>query len=670
MSKSTIELNSGSVIHREPLEGYDEQWRIENKSLSTCFVTLDISNCSGISIDGHEGETEITESANAMEEVILFVIRKNPPFSFKIGFNVKEEPISIQEQEDILNQGHAERKARLDRLGEGLLNVPFEVMDDQDIETQVKALDFDHFVDPVFRPNDNSIYDPDTVDSYPLSEKAVWKRPTEYMTGTPHLFVNDPDPNDIRQGALGNCWFLASLAALAESPALVKRLFITNEYNDFGIYKLRICKNGEWVVVTIDDYIPCYYSGGPMFSSGNGNELWVMLIEKAYAKLHGNYWQLRAGFVAHGMMDLSGCPTQRYNFPAERTDYNSILDFADRFWDVLVEGDRAGWIMCAGTPGVDVYTEGGGPNDEFGIVPGHAYSVIAANEYKNVRLLNVRNPWGQFEWGGKWSDKDKASWTPDFVQAIKPDFDVQDGSFWIEYDDFFKYYESLTVCKIENWRELRLKGKFIKAEEMQSGNQTVISQFYYSLKLENSAHIELGIHQEDERIFGAERRPYLDLSLIILKREDDGTLSLADIVEMKTVREAQKGIDFDPGHYIIVPRTTGAVLQKTSNEYLPLPIKIKRGEKMHLNPEVYSSIMDVFRKIDLKLDSILSARELNYFGDAVNEPYFQNLTPESFETKEFDRISCTYEGGKIILCLINFYSYKIWIYPAFRRLLR
>ena len=240
MSESTIELNSGSVIHREPLGGYDEQWRVENKSLSTCYVTLDISNCSGVSVDGHEGETEITGSADANSDTVIFLIRKNPPFSFKIGFEVREEPISIEEQNEILSRGNAKKKAKLDQFAEALLNVPFEVMDVRDIETQATNLGLEKFVDPVFRPNDSSIYDQDAVDEYPLSEKAVWKRPDEYMIGSPRLFVNDPDPNDIRQGALGDCWFLASLAALAESPALVKRLFITDEYNEFGIYKLRI----------------------------------------------------------------------------------------------------------------------------------------------------------------------------------------------------------------------------------------------------------------------------------------------------------------------------------------------------------------------------------------------------------------------------------------------
>lgn len=233
----------------------------------------------------------------------------------------------------------------IDRMKEELNRIPFEVMSVSQIVEALSEAGLDHFVDPTFPPNDTSIFDVTNEPTYPLDSVAVWKRPQEYMQGTPKLYEDDVDPNDISQGALGNCWFLAAMASLAENPALVKRLFITDEYNEFGIYQLRICKNGEWVVVTVDDYIPCTLKGGPMFSSNRGNELWVVLLEKAYAKLHGNYWQLRAGYVSHGMMDLSGCPTFRFGFPQERQNYSAIAQYADRLWDILIKGDKYGHIM-------------------------------------------------------------------------------------------------------------------------------------------------------------------------------------------------------------------------------------------------------------------------------------------------------------------------------------
>jgi Calpain family cysteine protease len=107
---------------------------------------------------------------------------------------------------------------------------------------------------------------------------------------------------------------LCAVSALAERPALVERTFVTKEYNEQGIYMVRICKNGEWQNVILDDYFPCFPNGGPIFSRSNGNELWVLLLEKAYAKIHGGYKNLTAGSPYHAMMDLSGCPTMSLNF--------------------------------------------------------------------------------------------------------------------------------------------------------------------------------------------------------------------------------------------------------------------------------------------------------------------------------------------------------------------
>jgi len=46
------------------------------------------------------------------------------------------------------------------------------------------------------------------------------------------IFVGKIEPNDIKQGSLGDCYFLSSLSAMAEKPNLISRLFKTNTVNE------------------------------------------------------------------------------------------------------------------------------------------------------------------------------------------------------------------------------------------------------------------------------------------------------------------------------------------------------------------------------------------------------------------------------------------------------
>ena len=64
-------------------------------------------------------------------------------------------------------------------------------------------------------------------------------------------------PDDIKQGLLGDCYFLSILSALAEVPDRITRLFLTDRLNDYGIFAVNIKKNGEAKEVVIDDYFPC-----------------------------------------------------------------------------------------------------------------------------------------------------------------------------------------------------------------------------------------------------------------------------------------------------------------------------------------------------------------------------------------------------------------------------
>jgi hypothetical protein len=51
---------------------------------------------------------------------------------------------------------------------------------------------------------------------------------------------------------------------------------------------------------------------------------------------------------------------------------------------MILQYDKNGYIMSGGTPGEDNMTENGGADKKGGLVPGHAYSVISAKEYKKI----------------------------------------------------------------------------------------------------------------------------------------------------------------------------------------------------------------------------------------------------------------------------------------------
>ena len=71
-------------------------------------------------------------------------------------------------------------------------------------------------------------------------------------------------------------------------------LFESHEVCNEGIFGVNLTKNGEKVQVVVDSYIPSK-NGQFVFSSANGNELWVIIHEKAWAKLHGSYERIIGG---------------------------------------------------------------------------------------------------------------------------------------------------------------------------------------------------------------------------------------------------------------------------------------------------------------------------------------------------------------------------------------
>ena len=90
-----------------------------------------------------------------------------------------------------------------------------------------------------------------------------------------------------KQNIQGSNYFSQALRALPSQ--LLEQMFVTRDLNEAGIYAMRFYVNGVEKVVVVDDYLPVDSDGMPAFAKSKVPELWICLLEKAWAKLNGSY---------------------------------------------------------------------------------------------------------------------------------------------------------------------------------------------------------------------------------------------------------------------------------------------------------------------------------------------------------------------------------------------
>ncbi|CAE7254399.1 CAPN15, partial [Symbiodinium sp. KB8] len=161
--------------------------------------------------------------------------------------------------------------------------------------------------------------------------------------------------SDLAQGSLGNCWLVATIAALARRPGAVRRLFVEAD-PPAGRFTVQLfdMASGRWELVEVDDFVPCtmeddwsdvpyeeqadgtrvynykdvYTESGakrlrkkwvPLFGRPNGRQVWALILEKAMAKFVGSYANLSGGTEPFALMALTGFPVV-YVFQRPATD--------------------------------------------------------------------------------------------------------------------------------------------------------------------------------------------------------------------------------------------------------------------------------------------------------------------------------------------------------------
>ena len=157
-----------------------------------------------------------------------------------------------------------------------------------------------------------------------------------------------------------------------------------------------------------------------------------MLLEKAWAKLNGGYSNIIGGIISEPISSLTG-------FPTEYLSYKKLEE--DEVYKKIENGEKEGTIMSSVSKGEDII-------EKIGLVQAHAYTLMCARKWeeRNIYLIRLRNPWGEGEGNGKWSDN-SSCWTDEYKKYFK--FQKKDdGIFWINISDYVNNFDATYICYI------------------------------------------------------------------------------------------------------------------------------------------------------------------------------------------------------------------------------
>lgn len=350
------------------------------------------------------------------------------------------------------------------------------------------------------------------------------------------------------------------------------------------------------------------------FSHCKSSETWLPLIEKAYAKAHGDYYAIEGGYASEAIEDLTGGVGVVIN-PED------IMD-KERFWREQLSQVNKKYLFGGGSK----------PTSTKGFIGGHAYAVLKVFEEGDLKLLKMRNPWGEVEWEGDWADGSKL-WTPEMMIKLEHTFG-DDGVFWISYKDFLKHFPSINRLRLfdkewqvaQQWTSVNvpwtvdyLDTKFQFTLDQKAPVVVVLSQpddrYFYGLRGRFLYSLHFRVYKEGEGAGDEEGGRWIVRSMHNSGNETVFTRSVSAEIE-----------DLEPGTYNVVFKVTAVRSQQPTAEESILKYAVERKEKLlHVGRRYdYAQTKGNLRameeanekarhkrKWDLKMDAYKRARKLN-----------------------------------------------------------
>ena len=306
------------------------------------------------------------------------------------------------------------------------------------------------FIDQQFPPIAESLYDKkmknEGVEKMNILQ-IDWRKSTELIKKKDLiLFPNKKiNSNEIdfqinfkdNEGELINNFsqFLHGIYILTKIPGLIQHIFRAEKANPDGYYELFIYTNGQYKILIIDDYFPIIKGTTILrFSKPVKNEIWLLLMEKAFAKVHGGYGALFSCDVSMVVQTFTG-------FPIERLNFYDMLDIEDL--EEMIRFNKNGNFinLCPNKENCE----------EIGLMPGKAYQVEDIFDVRNnnngkeecLKILKIKNLFEYNKYTGDWSSN--GSQFTDTVKNILGYKSSDIGYIYISIEFAFKYFSQIQV---------------------------------------------------------------------------------------------------------------------------------------------------------------------------------------------------------------------------------
>ena len=183
--------------------------------------------------------------------------------------------------------------------------------------------------------------------------------------------------NDVAQGGVGDCYYMASLAGLAQANPNIINQAIT-DLGD-GTFAVRFYNAGQPMYVRVDADLPVVGGRTLAYADlGAGDDLWVPLMEKAYAYYRtgaNSYASIGSGWMSTVYAQITGRSATDFNMTAKTTDQSVISTITNAL--AAHKALSAGSIKTSGP-----------------IIGSHAYMIKSIQTANGNTTVTLFNPWG------------------------------------------------------------------------------------------------------------------------------------------------------------------------------------------------------------------------------------------------------------------------------------